>query len=84
MKSAGFLARGYDLGFLRKAVIQIMTQQNSHDLERKYQGAGRRRLFCRRYKKTSEQSLLYSDVVRPEGFEPPAFGSVARRSIQLS
>ena len=35
-------------------------------------------------KKTSEQSELCSDVVRREGFEPPAFWSVARRSIQLS
>ena len=83
MKSAGFLARGYDLGFLRKAVIQIMTQQNSHDMERKYQGAGRRRLFAVDIKDVGAKFTL-PDVVRPEGFEPPAFWSVARRSIQLS
>ncbi len=33
--------------------------------------------------KTSEQEVC-SDVARLEGFEPPAFWSVAKRSIQLS
>ena len=51
---------------------------------RRSKRAGGCRLFCRRHKKTSEQSGLCSDVVRHEGFEPPAFWSVARRSIQLS
>ena len=35
-------------------------------------------------KKTSEQSKLYSDVVRLKGFEPPTFWFVAKHSIQLS
>ncbi len=36
------------------------------------------------YKKSSEQSELYSDVVRLKGFEPPTFWFVAKHSIQLS
>ncbi len=35
-------------------------------------------------KNKPEQSKLCSDMARLEGFEPPAFWSVAKRSIQLS
>ena len=41
-------------------------------------------LLFRRNKNTSEQSILYSDVVRLKGFEPPTYWFVASHSIQLS
>lgn len=53
-----------------------------------WKGAARERAdgvyFCRRHKKTPEQSKLCSDVVRLKGFEPPTYWFVASHSIQLS
>ncbi len=40
--------------------------------------------FLSQPKNKPEQSSICSDVARLEGFEPPAFWSVAKRSIQLS
>ena len=40
--------------------------------------------FLSQTKNKSEQSELCSDVVRPEGLEPPTFWFVAKHSIQLS
>ena len=41
---------------------QTGAQRSGSGLERRSKGAGGRRLFCRRHKKTSEQSELCSDV----------------------
>ena len=49
---------------------QITTQRSGCDLERRSKGASGWRLFCRRHKKTSEQSGLCSDMVRLKGLEP--------------
>ena len=42
------------------------------------------RKSCENKNKATEIQRISVDLVRPEGFEPPAFWSVARRSIQLS
>ena len=51
--------------------------------KRRNKGAGGWLIFCRRQKNKPEQNSICSDVARLEGFEPPAFWSVAKRSISF-
>ena len=65
--------RLYQPSGLQKTTIrkQIFSENDKTFLQKGGEGA------CRKTKKTWSQSKLCDHVVRPEGFEPPAFWSVA-------
>ena len=81
---------GNILCFLTKKHKLLKLVQNASGLPQRLlsafdgneeQTAKGQRLFLQ---KTTRQICQVATMVRPEGFEPPTFGSVDQRSIQLS